>query len=80
MLDGYEEQLKIDHFDLAVDSGRFRFITKPIVHLLSFLRDILGSFVAVILALTVFLKLVFLPLAKKVVSLHEQDEGTSAKD
>ena len=62
LLDGYEEQLKIDHFDLAVDFGWFYFITKPIVHLLSFLRNILGSFMAVILALMVLLKLVFLPL------------------
>lgn len=65
LLDGYEEQLKIDHFDLAVDFGWFYFITKPIFHLLSFLRDILGSFAAAILALTVLLKLVFLPLANK---------------
>ena len=64
MLDGYEEQLKIDHFDLAVDFGWFYFITKPIVHLLSYLHDILGSFVAVILTLMVLLKLIFLPLGK----------------
>ncbi len=65
LLDGYEEKLKIAHFDLAVDFGWFYFITKPIFHLLGFLQEFLGSFAAAILALTVLLKLVFFPLANK---------------
>ncbi|USO01090.1 MAG: membrane protein insertase YidC [Alphaproteobacteria bacterium] len=65
VLDSYEELLGIEHFDLAVDFGWFYFITKPIFHLLSFLQKILGNFGVAILALTVILKLIFLPLANK---------------
>ena len=65
LLDGYQETLGINHFDLAVDFGWFYFLTKPIFYALEFLKDILGNFGLAILALTVLIKLVFLPLANK---------------
>ncbi|HUX79049.1 MAG TPA: membrane protein insertase YidC, partial [Alphaproteobacteria bacterium] len=64
-LDGYEETLGINHFDLAVDFGWFYFLTKPIFYALEFLKGILGNFGLAILALTVLIKLLFLPLANK---------------
>ncbi len=65
LLDGYEETLGINHFDLAVDFGWFYFLTKPIFYVLEFLKGVLGNFGLAILALTVILKLIFLPLANK---------------
>lgn len=65
LLDGYEETLGINHFDLAVDFGWFYFLTKPIFYALEFLKDFLGNFGLAILALTVAIKLAFLPLANK---------------
>jgi len=65
LLDGYEETLGINHFDLAVDFGWFYFLTKPIFYALEFLKGLLGNFGLAILALTVLIKLAFLPLANK---------------
>jgi len=65
LLDGYEETLGINHFDLAVDFGWFYFLTKPIFYALEFLKNFLGNFGLAILALTVLIKLVFFPLANK---------------
>ena len=65
LLDGYEETLGINHFDLAVDFGWFYFLTKPIFYALEFLKGILGNFGLAILALTVLIKLIFFPLANK---------------
>ncbi len=65
LLDGYQETLGINHFDLAVDFGWFYFLTKPIFYVLEFLKGFLGNFGLAILALTVLLKLAFFPLANK---------------
>lgn len=65
LLDGYEETLGINHFDLAVDFGWFYFLTKPIFYALEFLKNFLGNFGLAILALTVAIKLLFFPLANK---------------
>lgn len=65
LLDGYEETIGINHFDLAVDFGWFYFLTKPIFYVLEYLKDFLGNFGLAILALTVLIKLIFFPLANK---------------
>jgi len=65
LLDGYEPTLGINHFDLAVDFGWFYFLTKPIFYALDFLKNLLGNFGLAILALTVVIKIIFLPLANK---------------
>lgn len=65
LLDGYEPTLGINHFDLAVDFGWFYFLTKPIFYALDFLKNLLGNFGLAILALTVLIKILFLPLANK---------------
>ncbi len=65
LLDGYEEIIGMNHFDLAVDFGWFYFLTKPIFYALEFLKGFLGNFGLAILALTVLIKLVFFPLANK---------------
>ncbi|MBS0272138.1 MAG: membrane protein insertase YidC [Proteobacteria bacterium] len=65
LLDGYEETIGMNHFDLAVDFGWFYFLTKPIFYALEFLKGFLGNFGLAILALTVLIKLLFFPLANK---------------
>ena len=65
LLDSYENDLKIEHFDLAIDFGWFYFLTKPFFYALSWANNLLGNFGLAILAITVIVKLVFFPLANK---------------
>jgi len=65
LIEGYAERLDIDKFDLAIDWGWFRFLTKPIFHALDFLKGVLGNFGLAILGLTVIIRLLFFPLANK---------------
>jgi YidC/Oxa1 family membrane protein insertase len=65
VLRAYEEQLKIDHFDNAVDWGNFWFLTRPIFQFLEFIHRYVGAFGLAILALTVVVRLIFFPLANK---------------
>ena len=65
LLDSYENDLKIEHFDLAIDFGWFYFLTKPFFYALSWANNLLGNFGLAILAITVVVKLVFFPLANK---------------
>ena len=65
LLDGYEEELSVKRFDLAIDFGWFYFLTKPIFYALLWLNDIVGNLGVSILLLTVGIKICFFPLANK---------------
>ena len=65
LLDEYEKNLNIEHFDLAIDFGWFYFLTKPFFYALSWANNLLGNFGLAILAITVVVKLIFFPLANK---------------
>ena len=65
LIDRYEADLGIVRFDRAVDWGWFYFLTKPIFYALHWLKVHLGNFGLAILVLTVFIKLLFFPLANK---------------
>ena len=65
VLDRYAEKDGIIHFDLAVDWGWFRFLTKPIFYVLDYFNGLMGNFGLAILLLTVIIKLLFFPLANK---------------
>jgi YidC/Oxa1 family membrane protein insertase len=64
-LDAYTADLKIPHLELLIDWGWFFFITKPMFKLIDWLYRFLGNFGLAILAVTVFVKAVFFPLANR---------------
>lgn len=63
-LDAYEAQ-GIKRFDLLIDWGWFYFLTRPMFRVIDSLFKILGNFGLAILAVTVLVKILFLPLANK---------------
>jgi YidC/Oxa1 family membrane protein insertase len=65
ILDGYDKALDLDRFDLAIDWGWFRFITKPMFTLIDTVFRWVGNFGVAILAVTLMLKIAFFPLANK---------------
>ena len=65
LLDDYKERLAIANFDLAVDFGWMYFLTKPLFSALDGLFRLIGNFGLAILALTVFVRLLFFPLANR---------------
>jgi YidC/Oxa1 family membrane protein insertase len=62
---GYNTQLGLNKFDLLIDWGWFYFITKPLFLLMDLIFRWTGNFGIAILAVTVLLKVAFLPLANK---------------
>ena len=65
MLDSYENDLKIEHFDLAIDFGWFYFLTKPIFNVLEFIYGYVGNFGWSIILFTVLMRICFFPLAQQ---------------
>jgi YidC/Oxa1 family membrane protein insertase len=63
ILNGYEDNQHISRFDLAIDWGWFFFLTKPIFYLLDIFYQYVGNFGVAILLLTLFVKILFFPIA-----------------
>lgn len=79
IIDGYDKTLGLNRFDLAIDWGWFRFITKPMFTLIDYVFRLVGNFGVAILIVTLMLKIVFFPLANtsyasmaKMKTLHPQ--------
>jgi len=64
-VNAYNDQLKLNHFDLLIDWGWFYFITKPMFLVLDFFYRLVGNFGVAILLVTLLIKAVFFPLANK---------------
>jgi len=65
LLDGYEESLGVERFELLIDWGWFYFLTKPMFFAIDYFFHLLGNFGVAILVVTVIVKLIFFPLANK---------------
>jgi YidC/Oxa1 family membrane protein insertase len=63
LLDSYEKELGVHHFDLSVDFGMWYFITKPFYYVLMYLNSLIGNFGITIIVFTVFLRGSVFPLA-----------------
>jgi YidC/Oxa1 family membrane protein insertase len=62
---GYNQALRLNHFDLLIDWGWFYFITKPMFLALDYFFHLVGNFGISILIVTVLVKILFFPLANK---------------
>src|SRR5262249_48986091 len=65
IVDGYDKRLKLNRFELLIDWGWFYFITKPMFWSIDWLYKFSGNFGVAILLVTVFIKMLFFPLANK---------------
>jgi len=65
IVDGYNQQLGLNKFDLLIDWGFFYFITKPLFLAMDWIYRHVGNFGVAILIITVIIKIIFLPLANK---------------
>ncbi len=64
-IDAVKVKHKIDNFDLMIDWGWFKFLTKPMYYLLSYVKSMVGNFGLAILLVTVLVKLAVFPLANR---------------
>ncbi len=65
ILDRYKVDPGLKRFDLLIDWGWFYFITRPMFRAIEFLSRFLGNFGLGVLAVTVLVKLAFLPIANR---------------
>ena len=65
VVDNYDTDLKLNRFELLIDWGYFRFITKPMFLALDWIYRQVGNFGVAILIITVLIKFIFFPLANK---------------
>jgi YidC/Oxa1 family membrane protein insertase len=64
-IDAYDKALSLNRFELLIDWGWFYFITKPMFKAIDFFFHWTGNFGFAILIVTLFIKILFLPLANK---------------
>lgn len=62
LLEQYERDLGLPHFDLAVDFGIFYFMTKPFFYALHFFGKLVGNFGIAIIIMTLFVRMAAFPL------------------
>jgi len=65
VVNAYNSDLGLNHFDLLIDWGWFYFITKPLFFVIDYIYRLVGNFGLAILLVTVLIKAAFFPLANK---------------
>ena len=65
VVNGYNAELNLNHFDLLIDWGYFWFFTKPMFEFMDLIYRWAGNFGIAILIVTVVIKALFFPLANK---------------
>jgi len=65
IVDDYAERYNIARFDRAIDWGWFIFLTKPMFQAIEFIFRYVGNFGIAILIFTLFVKILFFPIADK---------------
>jgi YidC/Oxa1 family membrane protein insertase len=63
LLDKYEDELGIEHFDLAIDFGWYYFLTKPFLYILTWFNGLFSSMGIAILLVTILLRAAMYPVA-----------------
>ncbi|MCI5060366.1 MAG: membrane protein insertase YidC [Alphaproteobacteria bacterium] len=63
LLEKYEKEWDVPHFDLAVDFGLFYFLTRPFFAIINFFYGLVGNFGVAIIMFTVVLRICVFPLA-----------------
>ena len=65
LIEGYQDKLDIERFELAIDFGWYYFLTKPFLMILSLLNRLVGNMGIAILVFATLLRLLMLPVAAK---------------
>ena len=65
IVDGYDQGLQLNRFELLIDWGYFYFVTKPMFLAMDWIYRHVGNFGVAILIITVIIKIIFFPLANK---------------
>ena len=65
LLNAYATDLKVAHFDKAIDWGWFEVIEKPIFHYLHWLWKLVGNFGVAIILLTITIRALLFPIAHR---------------
>ena len=74
LLNAYEDNLRIDRFNMAIDWGWFFFLTKPMFCVLDWIYKLIGNFGIAILGLTVVIKGTHVPARQPRVRIDDEDE------
>ena len=65
VINAYQKNQNITHFDLSIDFGWFRFLTQPFLHFLNWLYALLGNMGVAILVFATLIRFALLPIATK---------------
>lgn len=65
VINAYQKDLNIKHFDLSIDFGWFRFLTQPFLSFLNYLYSLIGNMGVAIIVFATIIRLAMLPIATK---------------
>lgn len=65
VINQYQKDLNINHFDLSIDFGWFRFLTQPFLSFLNYLYSLIGNMGVAIIVFATIIRFAMLPIATK---------------